>query len=60
MAYGKSIELFLVNGMEKQLRYQELKCLRAIERILLKREYISSFAKKMMEQIQYISEKRKM
>ena len=31
--------------MEKQLRYQELKCLRAIERILLKREYISSFCK---------------
>lgn len=72
MAYGKTIELFLVNGtadsfiitelsigMEKQLRFLVLRFLLVIVRILHRQVYISYFVRKMMVLILYTLEKWK-
>lgn len=73
MAYGKTIELFLVNGTAdslitaelsnwngKALRYPVLRLQPVIGMILSRLVYISCSARKMMEQTLFTSAKRKM
>ena len=72
MSFGKSIELFLVNGTAdsiitaelsnwngKAKKYHALRFRRVRERMFAMPEYISYFARMMMGQILFTSEKPK-